>query len=562
MSLTLARIVSAGALAAALFAASPASAQPPASSWGDEELAGGDEAQEGETDEAPAARRPRGRPRIEVTPYVELNAGVSADLSNDDVLTYSSVAAGVDARVETRRVQAQASYRYERRIAIDGDGGEDDVHSGIAMIHAEAVPGVSLDAGAMATRSGGAGRGTNVTPFDDSTQVYSAYAGPTVNTNVGPVQIGASYRIGYVHVDDDGLAGDGTDGRYNDSTAHNATASVGMSAGGRLPFGWTVGGGYVREEAGELENRFEASYLRGDLVVPVGPTLALTGGVGYEDISSSSMDIVRNAAGVPVLVNGRLVADPTRPRVQGFDTSGVIFDGGIIWRPSPRTELQARAGRRYGGTTVTGSLSHRFNSRYGMSASVYDSIGTFGTALVNNISSLPANATIDRNPLTGNISSCVYGRDPGTGVCFDQALQSLSGQAYRGRGANLSFSGTAGLYSFGLGAGYSHRRYIQPVSGDMSSLDPRVDQSVGVSAGLSRRLGRFAGASLDLSASWYDSDRPLFEPVMSQSATFSFHRSFLLERLRFNAALGIYHTDGMFYDSTVLSAIIGLSYTF
>ena len=73
-------------------------------------------------------------------------------------------------------------------------------------------------------------------------------------------------------------------------------------APGRLPFGFTVAGGYVREQAGgRFRQRFEGAYVRGDVVVPVTPTLALTAGVGYEDIQASQRDFVRDAGGDPVV---------------------------------------------------------------------------------------------------------------------------------------------------------------------------------------------------------------------------------------------------------------------
>ncbi|MDP8994836.1 MAG: hypothetical protein M3N07_07645, partial [Pseudomonadota bacterium] len=371
----------------------------------------------------------------------------------------------------------------------------------------------------------------------------------------------AAYRIGYVHVDDDDLAGDVPGHRVNDAVAHNATASIGMGPG-RLPFGWTVGGGYVREESGEFDNRFSAYYVRGDIVVPVGPTLALTAGLGYEDIEASQQDLLRDESGAPILIDGRPVPDPTRPRLTGFDRSGIIYDGGVIWRPTPRTELQARAARRYGGTTVTGSLRHRFNGSYGLSASVYDTVGASGSMIINNISELPAEFNANRNPLTGAFDGCVFGTDPGTGVCFDQALQALTSQSFRARGANLLFSGARGPWSFGLGAGYAHRRFFAPESGDIESLEPRTDQSFVLNGGVSRRLGRFSGMSLDASASWFDSDRPLFDPIFSTGVTGAYYRSLWLTRLQFHAALGLFHTDGQLFDSTVASGLVGLRYTF
>jgi hypothetical protein len=329
-----------------------------------------------------------------------------------------------------------------------------------------------------------------------------------------------------------------------------------------LPFGWTVGAGYGRATSGDLDNVFEAAYVRGDIVYPVSPTLALTAGVGYENIDSSQSDVVRDANGVPSIVNGRLIADPNRPRLTGFSSDGLIYDAGLIWRPNPRTELQARAGRRYGGLTVAGSLRHQFRRGAALNAAVYDSVGTAATEIVSDVNQLPDNFQINRNPLTGAFDGCVFGEDPGTGICFDDALQSLGNNAFRARGANLTFSGSRGLYSWGVGAGYSHRRYTALISGDITSIDPRTDQSFVLNGNVSRRLSRFSGVSLDAVASWYDSDRPFADSVFSSGVTGSYYRSVFYQRLRFHAALGIFYTDTGPIDSTVASALIGLRYSF
>jgi len=511
-----------------------------------------------------APRRERRRPRLEIHPYVEVNAGVEAELSggDDDVLTYSSVAAGVDGRIETRRVTAHASYRYDRTIDVSGNSGSRDSHTGVAMVHVQAAPGVSLDAGALATRAGTPGRSVAVTRRDESQQLFSAYVGPTVQTHAGPLDVAAAYRLGYVAVDDNDLAGAGID-RVDEAIVHNATASIGMAPGRTgLPFGWTVGGGYVREESGDLDNVFEALYVRGDVVVPVSPTLALTAGLGYENIDSSQSDVLRGSDGLPILVGGRLVADRTRPRLTGFDSDGLIYDAGFIWRPSPRTELQGRAGHRYGGTTVIGSLRHQFRRGVGLGVNVYDSVGTSSTAIVSNVSNLPSNFQTNRNPLTGAFEGCVFGRDPGTGICFDEALQSLGSSGYRSRGVNVLLSGSRGRWDFGLGGGYFNHRYRSLVSGDISSIDPRTDEGFTLNGSASRRLSRTSGVSLDAVANWYDSDRAFFEPLFSSGVTGSYYRTLMFERLQFHAALGLFYTDTGLTDSTVATALVGVRYTF
>ena len=50
--------------------------------------------------------------RHDVVPYLEVQQVVNADLNGGDTLTYTAVAAGIDASVSTKRAEAQVSYRY------------------------------------------------------------------------------------------------------------------------------------------------------------------------------------------------------------------------------------------------------------------------------------------------------------------------------------------------------------------------------------------------------------------------------------------------------------------
>ena len=511
---------------------------------------------------APAPSSRRAHSRGEIRPYLEVAQVLSADLDGGDTLTYTSIAAGVDGRIETRRVTAQMSLRYERHIEWNGNLPDQDQLSGAAMVHAQVVPNLlSIDAGALATRTGGEGRTLGVTNRDSSVDVYSVYAGPTLSTHAGPLAINGAYRFGYVTVNDH-RAGGLLDDDFDSSTAHSLTGSVGM-APGRLPFGWTIGAGYARENSGgRFANRFEGAYVRGDVVVPVGPTIALTAGVGYEDIQSSQRDVVRDAGGVPVPdANGRLTPDPNAPRQLTYDMDGIMYDGGIIWRPNSRTELQARAGHRYGGTTVVGSFDHRFSDHAAVNAQVYDTVETFGRSLDNDLSRLPANFDINRDPLTGGLGGCAFGRTGG-GVCFDRSLNAITGNTFRARGASLTLSGERGLWSYGIGAGYAHRRYFRPAGAAFATQSASEDDSVSVYGTVGRRLSRTSDVNFDAYASWYDSDLVGFDSVTGQGATISYNRSFLLERLQLLAALGLYHTDDGTDSATNASAMAGLRYTF
>lgn len=510
----------------------------------------------------PPQEQQRRRRRVDVAPYLEVAAGISSEFGGDTV-TYSTVAAGVDGRIETRRVTAVLSYRYDRQIELEGQVGDQDSHSGVAQLSAQVVPGaVQLNAGALATRTGGVGRASGLSDRDDSVEVYAGYVGPDLSTRAGPVALNASYRLGYAAIDDDSVAG-GPVEDYQSSTSHSFSASAGMAPGGQLPFGWTVGGGYVRaDDDGEFENRLEAAYVRGDVVVPVSPTLALTAGVGYERIRSSQNDLLRDGTGAPVIVGGRPVADPNAPRLLTYDVDGMIYDGGVIWRPSQRTELQARVGHRYGGTTVVGSFSHRFNERDGMSAVVYDHVETFGSSLTNALNQMPQGIEVTRNPITGDLNNCGFGATPGTAGCFDRSIQAIRGGTFRARGGSVAYSGSRGLWNFGFGAGYDRRRYARPDDAAFDAFGGMTDESFSLFGTMSRRLSRTSDINLNAYASWFDSDQPGFDRVFSTGGTISYNRRLLLDRLSLTAAFGLNHSDDGTDDSTVASGVAGLRYTF
>ena len=121
--------------------------------------------------------------RSQVVPYLEAQQVLSADLNGGDVLTYTTLAAGVDARTQTRRVEAQISYRYEHRIAWEDNLPDQSVHSGLAAVRAQLIPNtLVMNAGALATRAradaNGPIFGFNGANSANLADVYSVYAGP------------------------------------------------------------------------------------------------------------------------------------------------------------------------------------------------------------------------------------------------------------------------------------------------------------------------------------------------------------------------------------------------
>jgi uncharacterized protein (PEP-CTERM system associated) len=509
---------------------------------------------------APAAEAaPRSRGAIH--PYLEIAQTLSADLNGGDTLTYTSFAVGVDGHVQTRRVAAQMSFRYQHNVEWSGDLPNNSMLSGAAQAHLEVAPNLlSFDVGALATRTAGDGTAFAVTNQDEAVNVYSLYAGPTLSTYAGPVAINASYRFGYVKIDDDRTLGT-LDEEFDDATAHALAASVGMGTG-RLPFGWTIGGGYTREDSGGIfGNRFEMAYIRGDVVFPIGPTLALTAGIGYEDIEASQHDFVRDAGGNVVIgANGVPVPDPNAPRLLTYEMDDMMYDAGIIWRPGPRTELQARAGHRYGGTTFTGSLSHRLNENEAINVVVFDTVETFGRRLNTNLSGLPTNANINIDPLTGNMTGCAFGTSGG-GVCLANALQTINPSTFQAHGGSIVFAGSRRLWNYGLGLGFTHNRYFLP-AGVTNAQFASEDKSAGINASLGRQLTRESSVSVNAFASWYESDLAGFEDVTTVGSSVNYNRTFLLDRLRLLAAMGFYNSDNGINDTANVSALVGLRYTF
>lgn len=520
---------------------------------------------------APASAQER--PRSFVQPYLEANAVVSAALGDDaDTVTYAAVAAGVDAGVQTRRVRGQASYRYERRIELDGDLGDADIHSGLAAVQADVTRNLTLEGAALATRTRvdvpGPLPALDAVADDALGQVFAVTAGPTVNGRAGPVALSASYRLSYVAVGDgdDRVTAPGPDGRpvvtrrgYDDAVSHSLTASAGM-APGRLPFGWTVGAGYVREDADELDRRFEASFVRGDVVLPVSPTFALTAGVGYENIVGRQRDFVRDpGSGLPVLVNGRLV-EAAGPRREIYDIDGLIYDAGFIWRPRRDTELQLRAGRRYGGTAVTGSLRHRIDRFSGVTANIYDGVSTFGRVLVTDLEGVPTDFRLGRNRLIGGGGGCVFGGDPGSGVCFDNALNSLAGANFRARGANAAYTRTRGVWSLGLGATYNRRDYLAPEGGGSLLFEDVDEENASLQGQLTRRLGRRSTLDFDAYLQWFRSDL-LANDAYGLGASATYARAFT-DRLTGQAGVGLFNTSFGDEDQTFLTGLVGVRYVF
>ena len=513
------------------------------------------------------------RSRTEVHPYLEIDQTALADLKNDGPIeTYTTLAAGIDASTSGPRAEAQISARYEYRHGWGRNASDSHVVSGLARGRVDVLPNLlSLEGGALGTRVRtdirGAAPLVGLGDPSNVSQLYSVYLGPTLATQVGDLDVGAFYRFGYSTTETEtrGLlpAGSPELGGFESSTNHSAGASIGMKSGTLLPFGWTVSGGYTRDDASVLDQRFEGKYGRADIVVPVTSTVALTGGVGYEDIKAGQRDALRDAAGNPIVDgNGRYVTDSASPRLLSYDTSGFIWDVGVLWRPSRRTSLAAKVGRRYGSMTYIADFAWQIDPENAVQAGVYDGITTYGQQIAGALSRVPTQFVAPRDPFSSQFGGCIFGgTGAGAGACLSPALQSLSNGVYRSRGVGAIWRHTRGRLTTGLAAGYAERHFSAPPFAGFS-IDGITDQSIYVLGNASYVLDERSGVSASAYANWYDSGLANTPRVLGVGSTASYYSNFG-SKLTGSAALGLYasNVDG-FESSLIGAAQVGARYTF
>jgi hypothetical protein len=514
--------------------------------------------------------------RSVVVPYLEVGQVLSADLTNGgDLLTYSLAAVGVDAAVATSRAEAQVSVRYERRFSWNDDFGDEDAISGVARGNLQIIPNtLSIEAGALGIRSRvdnrGAAPSNLIGGSDNVTQIYSVYAGPTLATQVGTVDVNALYRIGYTKVEADAVAlpaGALPLDLFGDSVNHAASLAIGQQPGGFLPIGWSVSGGWYREDASQLDQRFDDKIVRADVTVPVSATLALVGGIGYEDIEISERDAVRDATGAPVVGNdGRLVTNRNSPRLLSYDQDGLIWDVGVLWRPSRRTSLEARVGKRYDSMTYYGSFSYTPNQRVAANLTVYDLVAGFGSRLNDNLAGLPTQFDATRNPLSGDLNSCFFGVGGG-GNCLNDALQSVASSAFRTRGVTGQISLTSGSWQHGFGAGYSRRKFFAADNGALAGFDQTIDEIWFASYVAAKQLDPRSSITGAIYANYLENGPGQVlngggSDILGLGTNVAYGRNFT-NRFNGTLALGLDYFDPKGFESSlVASALLALRYSF
>ena len=512
---------------------------------------------------------PHEKPRVDVTPYIEVQQVLFADLDGGrDVLTYTTVAAGVDAAIATRRIEGQVSLRYERVFGYDNQIEDQDNISGLARGSVALTRNLSIEAGALASRSSIDARGANQVSFqpfsDNVTQVYSVYAGPTFAAQTGDLSVNAGYRVGYTKIEseDAGILPGGAQplDLFDDSVSHAAAASIGMQPG-TLPFGWAVGVGYNREDSSQLDGRYEGYYGRADVTVPVLDTLAVVGGIGYEKIEVSERDALRDTLGNPIVgPGGRLVTDQNSPRLLAFESDGIIWDAGVLWRPSRRTTLEARYGHRYGSDTYIGSFSYTPNERLGVNISVYDAVQGFGGQLNRALSDLPTAFNSNRNPLTGDLNNCVFA--PAGGFCLNNALRTANSATFRSRRVQASVAESSGPWSSGLAIGYDRRKFLASALGGQGQIAGLIEENYYLAGYLGREIDRRSSIETNVYGNFSDPGQAGAPDSYGFGTNVAYYRN-IWRGLSATVAAGIdtFKVEDFEQDVSA-SALLGLRYSF
>ena len=504
-----------------------------------------------------------------VQPYIEVAQIISAEITpGDDVITFTQVAVGVDINVQGRNSGAAVSLRYERNIAYGDDAVDNDTISGVARGTLALIPNaLSFEAGGLAARTridgGGAATANPLVREDAESRFYSAYAGPSLNTRVGDVDLQGVARVGYNRFENDGALVNAQGQQvdvFDDSVTYLGQIRAGVSPGVVLPVGLAVTAGGFQEDIGNLDQRVRDLYVRGDVTVPLSPTFAIVAGAGYEDVEISSRDAVRDVDGNPVIgTDGRFVTDSSAPRRIAFAVDGLLWDVGVLWRPSSRTNLSAAVGRRYDSTTYYGTFTYVPNQRSSFALAAYDGVSGFGGVLNNALAGLSSDFEAIRNPVTGDFGGLVNGTE---GIATIGGLGSVRSAAFRGRGVRASYQRQFGRTSAAIGAGYDRRTFIAAAGTALSPANGLTDESYYLIAGLTRDLGQSANIATNAYVNWFDAAGPNGN-VTAMGASAAYNKS-ITQRLTGRAAIAVDYFDSEFTaeDFAFATALVGLRYDF
>jgi len=477
--------------------------------------------------------------RPEFGAFMELKQLVDVQLhgdgfDRDDDVTYTELSGQLTARIRNRRVVASGTYRLIYRIPETGDVNNSISHDGVMRLQANLINDwLTMETGAIITRSridpSGAAPQLNSANLNNLTQTYSVFVEPTLSHRFGDVTVAGRYRYAYTQNESHRTTvpiGPVTN-RFDSSHFQQANLSLGMVRTA-LPFDWNISSEYRHENTTNLAQHYRSINVLAEVKVPVLPTVALVTSGGYERTRTSERDpLIDPVTGLPVLDrNGRFVVDPASPRFLTYDVDGLIADGGVIWKPSRRTRLEARAGYRFGGLSVTGLLEMKPSEKSGLTFIVTDRIDSFAQSVSTGLASSPADLDLGQSLDPGNpFQNCLFGKAAGSGRCIGGALGLASANIYRERAASVIFKHRVRRWTLLSSLGYSHRRYIDR-PGTQFSLLGVVDEIYFGDMKITGQLSQRSGVTFSFAGNLFKNGQVGASDVTSGSIGTDYYRTF------------------------------------
>jgi uncharacterized protein (PEP-CTERM system associated) len=510
--------------------------------------------------------------RPEIGAFFDLQQIAESQLkgAGEDLVTYSEVSGNLTARIRNRRIVASGSYRLSYRIPEVGKISRSINHDGVMRLQANVIEEwLSTDVGAIITRSRidprGAAPQLNTGNPKNLTRTYSTFIQPTFAHHVGDLGFSASYRYAYTKNESGqtGIVIGPPLDRFDSSKSQEANLSLGMQQSA-LPFDWTLGAQYRRENTSNLSQHFRALKVTGEIKQPIADTVAVVASGGFERTETSEREaLIDPLTGFPVLgKGGRFVVDPASARVLTYDMDGLIGEAGIIWKPSRRSRFEVRAGYRYGGLSVTGLAEMHPSERTGLTLILTDQVQTFGQGVSGGLAGAPADLNIGQSlDPASSYQNCLFGKTAGSGRCIGGALGNASAQAYRERAASIIISRALREWTMSGSFGYTRRTYIDDPT-DPFSLDGVVDQSFFGDISLNGQLTRVSGVSFSFAGSLFKNGQVGASDVVSGSFSANYYRTFGRSiRARASLAVDASKQDGITADVSG-RAQLGMQYQF
>ena len=193
--------------------------------------------------------------------------------------------------------------------------------------------------------------------------------------------------------------------------------------------------------------------------------------------------------------------------------------------------------------------------------SAYDGISGFGGRLGNTLAALPVDFEVIRDPFTGQIIGCTTAT--GGGSCLDGLLGSVRSSVFRSRGVSATVSRRVGRYTASLAAGYDRRRFIGAPGTVLELADGITDESLYLASGLTGQLSRNSRFSVTSYVNWFESGFVDGADAVSLGTAAAYFRD-VGRSLTARAAISLNYidSDNLTEDLKTASALVGLRYGF